>query len=68
MIYRGGDNMGWLWIVFVVIIILVVFARVLSQNINYSIGSGMFKNSENNLDEPEDISDKDYFDKDGMLK
>lgn len=60
--------MGWLWIVFVVIIILVVFARVLSQNINYSIGSGMFKNSENNLDEPEDISDKDYFDKDGMLK
>lgn len=39
-----------------------------TQNINYSIGSGMFKNSDYNLDEPEELSDKDYFDKDGMLK
>lgn len=28
----------------------------------------LFKNSEFNLDEKEELSDKDYYDKDGLMK
>lgn len=59
--------MWWLLLLAVVIILFAVYYAK-TQSINYSIGSGLFKNSEYNLDDPEELADKDYFDKDGMLK
>ena len=35
-------------------------------NYNHRIGEGMFKNSEYNLDEPDDFVDKNYYDKDAF--
>ncbi len=52
-------------LVIVVILIGINFFR--GSNINYRIGKGMFENSENNLDEGEEISDKEYYDGDGGL-
>ena len=54
-------------VVFIIIFgILTALAR--SLNTGYRIGSGMFKNSENNLDEKDEVSDKEYFDEDGLFK
>ena len=60
--------MGWLIIPFIVIIILlgVGFARASHQN--YRMGEGMFKSSENNLEEYEELSDKEYYHEDGLFK
>lgn len=60
--------MPWLIIGIVIVAVLAAVAAGKAMRINYSIGSGMFKHSENNLDEKEELSDKDYFDKDGFLK
>jgi len=63
--------MDWLWIllggVAIVIILALAFSR--RSNDHYSAGSGMFKNSEYNLDEKKkDFSDVDYFNKKGKMK
>ena len=60
--------MLWLIIGIIIVAVLIVAAAGKAMKINYSIGSGLFKHSENNLDEKEELSDKDYFDKDGLLK
>ena len=60
--------MPWLIIGIIIVALLAAVAAEKAMRINYSIGSGMFKHSENNLDEKEELSDKDYFDKDGFLK
>ena len=59
---------AWLILVVVVIIFLIVGFR--NANHNYTIGSGMFKNSDNNLDRDEhlDPSDYDYYNKKDKLK
>lgn len=57
------------WFIFGLIIIIllgVLYRR--NVNHNYRIGSGLFKSSDNNLDEKEDFCDKDYYDKDGFQK
>lgn len=46
----------------VVIVLLIGGAFIRNANMSYRIGKGMFQNSEHNLDEPEDVSDKEYYD------
>lgn len=54
-------------LIVVVIIIAVAYSR--TSNDGYHAGSGMFKNSENNLDDSrKDICDVDYFNRDGKMK
>lgn len=57
-------------IILVVVIIILVAIAIRNANQNYTIGGGMFKNSDNNLnkDEHMDSSDYNYYDKDGKLK
>ena len=57
-------------IILVVVIIILVVIAIRNANQNYTIGGGMFKNSDNNLnkDEHMDSSDYNYYDKDGKLK
>lgn len=60
--------MGWLvfWLLVLVVLIALVYRR--NSNHSYRMGSGMFKSSEYNLDEKEELSDKEYYDKDGLMK
>lgn len=63
--------MDWIWIFIglavIVIILAIAFSRV--NNDNYSAGSGMFKNSDFNLDEDKkDFSEVEYFNKKGKMK
>ena len=60
--------MCWLWIVFFIVIIILGLGIVRVNKTNYRTGSGMFKNSEYNLDEKDDFSDKEYYDSDGLFK
>ena len=57
-------------IILVVVIIILVVIAIRNANQNYTIGGGMFKNSDNNLnkDEHMDSSDYNYYDKDGKFK
>lgn len=57
-------------IALIVLIIVLVAAAMSGANQGYTIGGGMFKNSDNNLnkDEHMDSSDYNYYDKDGKLK
>lgn len=54
--------MGWLVFVLLILVGIIAYAFVRNCNQNYRIGSGMFKNSEYNLDEKDDLQDKDYYD------
>ena len=58
---------GWIIFGFVIAVIIIVALR--NANQSYTIGSGMFKNSDENLnrDEHLDPSDYDYYNK-GKLK
>ena len=49
---------------FIIVIAVIIVLMVRSYNYNHRIGEGMFKNSEYNLDEPDDFVDKNYYDKD----
>jgi hypothetical protein len=60
--------MGWLLIPLIIIVIILGIAFARSMNTNYRFGSGMFKSSEYNLDEKTEISDMEYYDKEGLLK
>ena len=63
--------MDWIfWLIFFVIVVVII-ALGFSRNANddYHSGSGIFKNSEYNLDEKDkDISDVEYFNRDGKMK
>ena len=60
--------MWWFWIVLAFMFILIAIALRRGANHSYRMGSGMFKSSENNLDEKEEPSDKDYYNRDGLMK
>ena len=60
--------MGWLIVPLLIIVVIIGIAFVRSANSSYRFGSGMFKSSEYNRDEKDEISDKEYYDKDGLLK
>ena len=56
--------MLFMFFMIAVAVIVVVVVMVRGFNYNHRIGEGMFKNSEYNLDEPDDFVDKNYYDKD----
>ena len=58
------------WIILIVVVIVFLIVGFRNANQNYTIGSGMFKNSDNNLDRDEhlDPSDYDYYNKKDKLK
>ena len=63
--------MEWLCTIggIVVLVIILAFAFSRMTNDDYHAGSGMFKNSEYDLDdEKKDFSDVEYFNKDGKMK
>lgn len=51
-------------------IVIIIVLGIRNANHNYTLGSGMFKNSDNNLerDENVDISDYNYYNKKDKLK
>lgn len=57
-------------LILVVIIVVVVIAALRNANQNYTMGSNMFKNSDNNLEKDEHIdpADYDYYNKKGKMK
>ncbi len=57
------------WI-FVVILVGLILAVLMVRNFNYNhrFGEGLFKDSEFNLDEPDEFVDKNYYDKDALKK
>ena len=60
--------MGWLLIPLLILVAIIAVAVYRNANVNYRTGSGMFKNSEYNLDDQDEFVDKEYYDKDGLLK
>ncbi len=64
------DLFNIIFLIFLVLIVIIIgIAYFRNANINYRIGKGMFEDSENNLDEKPDISDKEYYDGDkGLFK
>lgn len=58
------------WLILATIIVIIMILGYRMANHNYTIGSGMFKNSDNNLngDEHLDVSDYDYYNKKDKLK
>ena len=54
-------------IVLLILVLLIgaVFAR--NANMSYRTGAGLFKSSDNNMDEKEEFSDKEYYDENGGL-
>lgn len=61
--------MVYIFVAIIVIVLLIISAKM-SKDQGYTIGKGMFKNSEYNLDndkdKPKDASDFDYWNKDQL--
>lgn len=60
--------MGFFIFVFIMIIVVAVILMVRGYNINHRFGEGLFKDSEYNLDEPDEFVDKNYYDEDALRK
>ncbi len=60
--------MGWLLIPLLILVAIIAVAVYRNANVNYRTGSGMFKNSEYNLDDQDELSDKDYYNEEGLFK
>lgn len=60
--------MGWLIIPLLILVIIFGAAFCRTAHHGYRFGSGLFKSSEDNFDEKEELPDKDYYDKDGLMK
>lgn len=60
--------MGWLLIPLIIIIVIIGVAFVRNRNEQFRFGSGLFKNSEYNLDDQDELSDKDYYNEEGLFK
>ena len=58
------------WIILAVIVVIFVIGLSRKVNENYTFGSGMFKNSDANLEKDDhvDPSDYNYYDKKGKFK
>ncbi len=54
------------WLFIVIIIFGIAFRR--NSNHRYRFGSGLYKSSEDNIEEKDDFVDKDYYDSDGLMK
>ena len=55
---------------FIVLIIVLVVLAYRNMNQGYTVGSGLFKRSDNNLEKDEhiDVSDYDYYNTSGKMK
>ena len=51
-----------------ILVAIIAVAVYRNANVNYRTGSGMFKNSEYNLDDQDELSDKDYYNEEGLFK
>lgn len=60
--------MGWLLIPLIVLIIILGIAFARSAHTSYRFGEGLFKSSEDYLEEQDDLSDKNYYHEDGLFK
>lgn len=60
--------MGWLIIPLIVVVIIIGFAFVRGNHQSYRFGEGLFKSSEDYLDEQDELSDKNYYHEDGLFK
>lgn len=60
--------MGWFIVLGAVLVILLGVCYRRNINHGYRMGSGLFKSSDDNLDEKDEFCDKDYYDKDDSLK
>lgn len=61
--------MTWAIIILVVVFAIIFIYTKNSAKHGYHFGSQMFKSRENNLDaKPEDLSDRDYYGDDELLK
>lgn len=62
----------WVYIIIILVIVIVIgiIAGIRNANHSYTIGSGMFKDSDDNLnkDKKLDASDFDYYNKKDKLK
>lgn len=57
----------WIFTLLVIVGVLVTM-MIRGYNMNHRFGEGLFKDSEYNLDEPDDFVDKNYYDKDALKK
>lgn len=60
--------MGFVIFIIIMVIAVAIVLMIRGYNYNHRIGEGMFKNSEYNLDEPDEFVDKNYYDKDALKK
>ena len=63
--------MEWLYIIGGLVVIVIILALAFSRRTNdyYHAGSGIFKNSEYDLDDDKkDFCDVEYFNKNGKMK
>lgn len=63
--------MEWMYIIGGLVVIVIILALAFSRRTNddYHAGSGIFKNSEYDLDDDKkDFCDVEYFNKDGKMK
>ncbi len=60
----------WGWFILLAVVVVAVILGMRNANHSYTIGSGMFKNSDDNLNKDEhiDVSDFDYYNKKDKLK
>ena len=58
------------WLVFWLLVCVAILAYGIRRmaNHDYRFGSGLFKSSENNLDEKDEFVDKEYYDKKNLFK
>ena len=57
-------------VLFIVVYAIIIMVAKRNANHNYTLGSGVFKNSKNNLQKEEhlDTADYNYYDNNGVLK
>lgn len=60
--------MGFLLIPLIIIVAILGAAFFRSMHTSYRMGEGMFKSSEYNLEEKEELSDKEYYHEQGLFK
>ena len=60
--------MGYWAMVIVVAVVIPVVLMIRYFNQNHRFGEGLFKDSEYNLDEPDDFVDKNYYDENALKK
>jgi hypothetical protein len=53
---------------FLLLMGVIAYVCTRASKHDYTIGSGMFKSSNFNIDEKDEFADKSYYDNDGIMK